>query len=563
MFKKLTSVILSVILLTQPIASNAASLSDAFNSLVGGATGTFSQPGRFQSAARTGVSAGGLEVRVPRPASAPQLFSVTPLEINAGCNGISAHFGGFSFISGAEFEKLLSTIASGAALGFVTSMVMKVLCPICESVVQELKTAAQMASRLASDSCKFGQEMATKLFEGNGGANNSMEVCGTTAQASNETSDVLKAYSSVCNGIRSSTNWLASVNRGLSAEATNTGLACKLEQGNVTWQRLSAFDSSGTSDAEAYSRKVLLLNLMGAELYYHADIATVSCEEDSGTTVLSETEKRSKFCPPRLDTAQVSGLFMCGAPDADGKPKGARTERVLTYCQEVYTKMKKGGGLASEAKVMACKSDDKTNCSELTLQDAGAVINGEGLLVSTNALLHEAVSRVRQNRSITGDDTGKKIIGLIQAAPYPLYQAINAAAVYPAAADDLLDSMSILVSEQFAYSMLNDMLRMNGRSGGNGRSCLSPPQAEKILDFMTKFRAENNARGALIAQNFAIQEAITEQIRQINLAIQRQVLSQDLLSTGKLTEALNKTVIPTKQGVPALGSDPSAGSTTP
>jgi len=181
LLKKILCLVLAVTTAIAPLSANAVDLGKAFDNLIGPGVGvTVNQPGRYQSGARNSFSGGGVEVRVPRATNVPQLFSISPPRIEAGCNGISAHFGGFSFISGKEFEALLKQIASGAALGFVTSLVMKTLCPPCEAIVQELKTAAQFAANLAKNSCQFGAKLGREFLAGLGTSPSSEDKCALT-----------------------------------------------------------------------------------------------------------------------------------------------------------------------------------------------------------------------------------------------------------------------------------------------------------------------------------------------------------------------------------------------
>src|SRR5690606_7402031 len=118
-------------------------------------------------------------------------------------------------------------------------------------------------------------------------------------------------------------------------------------------------------------------------------------------------------------------------------------------------------------KLFVCSDlPNKPDCSQLDsmpIKDAAvdgtSLVAGKGLMYQTRDLLEEAVKRVINNKPIyagPGDDKGTQIIQLVQIAPYPLYQAINAAAVYPASAMDLLDSMSLLVAESLAYSYADE-----------------------------------------------------------------------------------------------------------
>ncbi len=565
LLKKLLCLVLSIATLATPVTSQAVDLGAAFDNLIGPGVGTsVNQPGRFQSGARSGFTAGGAEVRFPRGANMPQLFSISPPRIEAGCNGISAHFGGFSFISGKEFEQLLKQIASGAALGFVTSLVMKTLCPPCEAVVQELKTAAQMAARLAKDSCAFGQKLGADFMAGLSTSPDSTSKCAITTNNNNGSGDALFSFESLCSGLEKASSKLKEWNQSLadmtggnasdpkSKYARDQQAQCAEGSGNLTWSRLSAFNNGGmwgSTSGDAYYSKLLIINVMGAELKYTSG-RKIGCELTSGqgTSFVDEKGKTEMFCPPPLPAERMVDYFMCGSP-ASVQGSNATASMVGRYCSKVFTPTTSTTNQAWKCTTEAPGDDGRTGCDILRLADTSEVFRGKGFLSAVHGLLTEAVTRVRNNEDLLADITrngetysGRNIMGLIQTAPYPLYQAINAAAVYPTATQDLIDNLSVLVAEQFAYAYFDELLRLRGQSATDTTVCISKPQADRMLEFIESMRNTTLERRKQIASNFQLQQAVTEQIRQVNLAIQRQVMTSDMLSSNRMAESLNKAV---------------------
>lgn len=542
--KKILSVLLALVMAVQPFSAQAVDLSQAFTDLVGpGAAATASGPGRFSSASRTGVTLGGFEMRSPR-ASVPTLLNASAPKITAGCNGISAHFGGFSFISGSEFTDLMKNIASGAAMGFVASLVMKSLCPMCEAVVQELKSAAQAAARLAKDSCALGEQFARSYFSGEDTTGAGIQNCEKVVAESGTSPDTLSAGGDLCKNLRAASKslneWADSVGADKSEVNACNGI------GNKTWAQLGSLEFS-QSDTESYKRKLMLINLMGAELAVK-DGATVSCALADGSTLTAggaaagggstPAGDQSRFCPPMLTDRDLTGMFMCGAPGAP-LPHGT-SDRVATYCN-TFAVGSAGGAAGKSIAMWAC--NEPKDCDQLVKVDATEAVVGKGLLLQISELLGEAVKRVREGTQGFDDPRGKQILALVNAVPVPLYQAINAAAVYPAAGADIIDSMSVVIAEQFSHALLNEVLREAGRGGAG--MCISRAQANEIVDFLGSLRSRSASNLELIGQQFALQQGLSEQIRSINTAIARQVLSQDMLASGQVTEALNRAITPT------------------
>lgn len=568
MLKRIAAIFLACLMAGQPLLASAADLNAAFRNLLGpGAAAAVNEPGYYQSSARNSFTAGGIELRVPRQTGVPQLFSATPPRISAGCGGISAHFGGFSFISGEEFEKLLKSIASGAALGFVSMMVLKTLCPQCEAVVQFLKSAAQQAARLAKDSCQWGRDLGRKFFGGETSDSPVQNICGTTVTDTGTESDFLSAMGNACQSLTRAVDSLLGENPATqgdsdAAKAALGNLQCYTGMGNITWARLRGFDSGKGSlpDSsktgmmyDAYANKVLLMNLLGVELGPTGENQPrASCErtaDDGVSTIRIEYDPESKnnYCPPTITLVDdVVGLFLCGSVK-DGKPNGSTASSIDSYCSTYF---KTGmDDKIRDTEIYQCA--DPENCNQVVPGTAAILRSGEGFLVQVHNTLMYGVNAVRSNKPFVGGPNsaednarGEALLKLMQRAPYPLYQVINAAAVYPAAAGDLINSMSVLIAEQLTVGYLDEALRMPGRQAGDKVTCLSPQQADKILEMVGKMRAANRQRLAQMGQNLTIQEAMSEQIRQLNIAIQRQVMNSDMLSQNKFAQAMANSVTP-------------------
>lgn len=453
---------------------------------------------------------------------------------------------------------MLKQLASGAALGFVSMIAMKALCPQCEAVIQFLKTAAQQAARLSKDACRWGQDQAAKLWDGtgSGAGQSSRNYCAATEGNKNSGSDWMKIAESVGSLCA---DMVSAVDRLLGENATKNktpeelaALSCKVGGiGNITWQRLSIFDAG--KDDESYKRKLLWMNLLGAELGYaglddkqqpNAQCATLSNGVVKADT--SASSNKPAVCPPTLNPKDAMMLFMCGMPE-NGVAKGLTKDEgalhvfsgINNYCGQFFGLAGKAGVPSDASKMQAlkvyyCKDKSSPSCNILNLGDLTHITASEGYLVTVMKHLRAGVEAIRTNVEMP-----KETIELMQIAPFPLYQAINAAAVYPTAAADLLGSMGLMVAEQIAVGSLEDLLRMTGRTTSDMEgACLSPAQASTLMEAMARSRAVVRTVTNQIGQNLATQEAITAQIRQINLAIQKQVMSSDMLTSNIYSQGI-------------------------
>lgn len=92
-----------------------------------------------------------------------QLISMTLPDINAGCGGIDAYLGSFSFINGEQLQRFVKQIMSNAA-GYFFDLAL-------QTTVPEIKTAKDFVQKMASDinsmnlsSCQAAQGIIGGLF---------------------------------------------------------------------------------------------------------------------------------------------------------------------------------------------------------------------------------------------------------------------------------------------------------------------------------------------------------------------------------------------------------------
>lgn len=568
MLKKLIVLFLYVSFLASTFTASAADLSAALDSL-GGAVYTANGPGRFDSAARGVYSAGGVELRMPPASNSAQLFSFTPPRVDAGCGGISAFFGGFSFISGKEFTQLLKNMASGAAAGFVSHIALKALCPYCESVVQFLQRINQAAASASRDACNWGKQMAASLVGDDWSADSLFSglqaECAVAMPQLGKAEDTAKAQSSLCNTVDESIKKLEGFVKDIAkssktedgkTDGTAIQKMAELKLGNSVWNATGVMFPDADVNPDVQVLRTWIMNLAGTSLV--GSPGEISCggqgpQQNSGLMKCPSTGEGL------LSGAEFMTLLLCGAtPVTVDKNSPKVHESIERYCQDslVFTKAREMG--KSARKVMICDpKSDLTECKNLLLVDIGEasvagkkLLEGKGLLYQVNDLLTEAINRVVRNQplyvsvsdkgAVAKDEVGQKIIALIQTAPYPLYQAINAAAVYPSAAKDIVDSMAILIGENMAYVYLDEYLRLAGRSQTGGS--VDEGVVKGVLEAMSAARARAEKRSEIVAQNLITQEALNNSVRQLNRSIQQQVMSSDVLNANKFATTIGASV---------------------
>lgn len=154
--------VLCAALLTVTPAASADVNSDMnqfFNKL--GFASNTTQPGVWQGQAAGYAYGGSLYARTQ--VKNVQLISMTLPDINAGCGGIDAYLGSFSFINGDQLQRFVKQIMSNAA-GYFFDLAL-------QTTVPEIKTAKDFLQKMASDinsmnlsSCQVAQGIVGGLF---------------------------------------------------------------------------------------------------------------------------------------------------------------------------------------------------------------------------------------------------------------------------------------------------------------------------------------------------------------------------------------------------------------
>ncbi len=154
--------VLCAALLTVTPAASADVNSDMnqfFNKL--GFASNTTQPGVWQGQAAGYAYGGSLYARTQ--VKNVQLISMTLPDINAGCGGIDAYLGSFSFINGEQLQRFVKQIMSNAA-GYFFDLAL-------QTTVPEIKTAKDFLQKMASDinsmnlsSCQAAQGIIGGLF---------------------------------------------------------------------------------------------------------------------------------------------------------------------------------------------------------------------------------------------------------------------------------------------------------------------------------------------------------------------------------------------------------------
>ncbi|WP_261643057.1 conjugal transfer pilus assembly protein TraH [Erwinia mallotivora] len=173
----------SALLISSPaLADVQGDLNGFFGSL--GYDGNVSKAQAWQGQAAGYMTGGSVYLR--NPVKQVQLISMQVPSLNAGCGGIDAYLGAFSYINGAELQRFVKQIMSNAT-GYAFDLALQTMVP-------ELKQAKDFLQKLASDvnssnmsSCQAAQGIIGGLWPVSQVSN--QKICQDIAGESNLFSD--------------------------------------------------------------------------------------------------------------------------------------------------------------------------------------------------------------------------------------------------------------------------------------------------------------------------------------------------------------------------------------
>ena len=178
----LLSAATALVVSSPALADVQGDLNGFFGSL--GYDGNVSKAQAWQGQAAGYMTGGSVYLR--NPVKQVQLISMQVPSLNAGCGGIDAYLGAFSFINGAELQRFVKQIMSNAA-GYAFDLALQTMVP-------ELKQAKDFLQKLASDvnsanmsSCQAAQGIIGGLWPVSQVSN--QKICQDIAGESNLFSD--------------------------------------------------------------------------------------------------------------------------------------------------------------------------------------------------------------------------------------------------------------------------------------------------------------------------------------------------------------------------------------
>jgi hypothetical protein len=556
LFFKIIASVMAAWMVATPSVFAAFSVSQAFSGLLQASSA--SGPGYYHTATR-GVFVGG-SLRVWTPTQSVQFISLTPPSLEAGCGGISMFFGGFSFINGAQFAALVKNLMQ-VAEGMAIELGIRALCPMCADVLAEMHNLADKANALTQNNCAVAKGLLTAAANHLGvptSFRSGKNLCAQSGAASGLYKDYLSAADGACSSVAGA---LSSILPNLEKAARATGLSKAYADitastkaasviGNQNWILLT---QAGYADTAV---KELILSIIGDKVQYKDGkpftypgwigskgdqlSAQVAARQLLEMLLFGTNPSQSKAAlqtalaaDTNTNAKAIQDLFFQAFQDAQN---GTFTNRSVLECfggstahriaPSSFTPYSGIGG--GQATLVACNYPTVKKASDTT----NPLISGDGLLTQVGILLTQAVNAVASDKPIP-----PKAIALMQVVPLPIYQMVNVAAVYPAAAAQLVHNYSTFIAILIAQSILRHWMEVPSTIVSG-----SPDVDIKAVETMQAIATQigemaDSAKGS-IGVALGTQDKILASLQTINNVIYQQMSGSGLQGNLLFTQGL-------------------------
>lgn len=139
-------------------AAWASGMREQMDSMFNGMS-NYTRPGVYETQSRGVITGGAFSART-RSADI-SLFSFSPPSLNAGCGGIDAYMGSFSWISEEQLIDLAKAIASDAA-GYAFEVALSSICPTCASTMDKLRNYINKLNSQLGNSCQMAKMLVDR-----------------------------------------------------------------------------------------------------------------------------------------------------------------------------------------------------------------------------------------------------------------------------------------------------------------------------------------------------------------------------------------------------------------
>jgi hypothetical protein len=487
-YKVVLNAFLGVLLSFTASQTASASVSDAIDHISSG-------PTSLSTANREVFSGGSLRMFVPQETT--QFVSITPPSYSAGCSGIDAAFGGFSFVNGEKLKQMVKTIMSSAK-GYALDLAIRTLCPLCSDVMQKIRDVSNWANNLALDSCGAAKFLVDSVatMGGMDPDNPSAFLYGSDSGTDEDTaSDICKnsegatggggwfedtacaAGSAMATLGSQITEWTNGINAGKSWQEMTAGE--KTEADNLVGQTnktYAALIDAGYRDRDQIE---LIMSLIGTQ-YVNGDGAEIRLPGWASLTTVRNNPSEAGTAAENAAT-QFLNLLKFGTgmapPDLSANPEleklGGDVVRIIDNLSETnqlpYYECVDVGATVSVVGV-----SDYLKCRNVVSSDVHSSVS-RNVFISEDGYVQYVVEQLVGAADVIrgGGTFSSEQLSLINMAPLPVYRMLKVSVLYPQAGQSLISTYSELIAVMLIREQINALFQV-GELSDNRWNVISP-----------------------------------------------------------------------------------------
>lgn len=307
-------------------------LNDFFNRLGGGAN--VSAGGAYQSQSAGYLMGGSFYARTP--VRNIQLISISVPDVKAGCGGIDAFLGAFSYINSEQLKALAKQILSNA-VGYAFDLALETTMPLVKSVKDYLQKLANDVNSLNVSTCQAAQGIVGGLFPKMDAT--SQYICNTIANQNSVFADWAAARQGCGTG--------GDRNNVLNNKSNTEQKKVVPRNRNLTWEALNKVNGFISSDRQL---KELMMSVVGTVIY----------DNNGNITVVPSMGTNNELISALLNggTAQ---MYVCNETSSCLQPRVSQltiqeskslVKQTTTLLESIFDKVKRDEVLSNNERAL-------------------------------------------------------------------------------------------------------------------------------------------------------------------------------------------------------------------
>lgn len=444
---------------------HAGQLSSAMDGMFTATT----SPQAFNTASMNGVAFGSASVRFPTQSF--NIVAFDPPRINAGCSGIDAYMGSFSFINSEQMKAMVRSIAQGA-VGYAFKAAIRSMCGQCSATLDWLEDKMQQLNAVGRNTCAIAKMVGEPI---------GLALAGKADEAEKMISVSKQRV----------TEWFEASEKNKTEGRTERA---NKYVGNIVWRALvnsGAGERFGAYGANAYwgmsgDANDLVMNLVG-------------------TYIVPTSDPSQKVCTPS------DGAAVCD--------KDARTLQAKIGFDQILE------GAATNGEVIKwyrCDNrDNEMGCQnpvEVDFTFEGTKKYVQRMLYGTGASVYtptsDSIVGVIRRNGPAGLTVAQKNF-LSGASSLPLLSIVRRTQRHPAVAEAILGQAGDKIAHEMAYRIVSEAINVAEDGFSRSGRDLPDPLREKIASLRAEVTTKGFKNPSTVMQDLANTEMLMHRMEQM------------------------------------------------